>query len=51
MLLCVMSISLNLQLADNVGWVVEGMKVDPVVMRRIQPDDGEQTHLTARKVP
>ena len=30
---CVMPISLNSQLADSVGWVVEGMNVDPVVMR------------------
>ena len=33
LLLCVMSILLNPQLADSVGWVVEGMDVDAVLMR------------------
>ena len=33
LLLCAMSILLNPQLADSVGWVVEGMDVDAVVMR------------------
>ena len=32
LLLCVMAILVNPGLADGVGWVVEGMDVDAVVM-------------------
>jgi hypothetical protein len=48
-----MPILVNPGLADGVGWVVEGMVVDAVVMRSVSEEEYNQTmgqtHLTARK--